>query len=219
MPERSDNQMHGKSFENLIKAANGIFTYAAADRKRSPNDRFDIGSEDDRTCGFPTSIKSAQRNTIGLSGARQFWQSFDFAPYRVLVGRYRQDNGIKVFGEIHEIILRDKYRAALLGSVSEAEIGEFHDELKSFGPGSEAQALASAWAQERKRELQPRIGLVTLNPKIDSKNQRRLQCSIGCRKLIGILEADDYRLHTEGFGILPLPLRIAGGRRKLGKTP
>jgi len=34
--------MHGKSFENLIKAANGIFKHAAADRERASTDIFDI---------------------------------------------------------------------------------------------------------------------------------------------------------------------------------
>ena len=89
MPKHSDNQMHGKSFENLIKAANGIFTYAAADRKRSPNDRFDIQAEDDCSRQFPTSIKSTQNSVVGLSDARLFWQSFNFVPYRILVGRYQ----------------------------------------------------------------------------------------------------------------------------------
>ena len=42
MPDFSDNQMHGKSFENMIKAANGIFNYAVADRKRTSTDIFDI---------------------------------------------------------------------------------------------------------------------------------------------------------------------------------
>lgn len=90
MTKRSDNQMHGKSFESLIKAANGIFTHAAADRKRSPNDRFDIRAEDDCDCGFPTSIKSTKNSIVGLSDARLFWQSFDCVPYRILIGRYNK---------------------------------------------------------------------------------------------------------------------------------
>ena len=219
MPKHSDNQMHGKSFENLIKAANGIFNYAAADRKRSPNDRFDIQAEDDRSRQFPTSIKSTQNSVVGLSDARLFWQSFNFVPYRILVGRYKQDGGIKVFEEIHEIILRDRYRVQLLGNVSEEEINEFHDGLRAFQAGRDEQSRASEWAQRHKRELMPHIGLVTLNPKIDSKNQRRLQCSISLGKLIEILKTDDYMLHEESFGNLPLPLRIASGRRRLRREP
>ena len=38
----TDNQMHGKSIENMIKTADGIFIWSALDRKRSLNDVFDL---------------------------------------------------------------------------------------------------------------------------------------------------------------------------------
>lgn len=66
MPEQSTNQMHGKSFENMIKAANGIFTLAAADRPRSPNQMFDIDDDDDHAFGFATAVKTTKTGTIGL---------------------------------------------------------------------------------------------------------------------------------------------------------
>lgn len=207
--------MHGKSFENMIKAANGVFTLAAADRPRSPNQMFDIDANDDHAFGFPTSIKTTKAGTIGLSDARQFWHSFNLVPYRILIGRYWQDRNIKVFDAIHEIILQPYYRADLLGEISEAEINDFHEGLKAFGPGREQQRLASAWAQEQKRALQHKVGFVALNPKIDSKNQRRLQCSVTLTNLASILRSDDQMLHREVFGKLPLPLRIVSGQRKL----
>lgn len=215
MPNQSNNQRHGKVFENLIKAANGIFTLAAADRQRAPNERFDIAADDDIKFGLPTSIKSTGGNTIALSDARLFWQSFDFSPYRLLVGTYRQEGRIKVFETIHEMILRDKYRTDLLGGISESKINEFHDTLQSFPAGPEGQSRASMWAQERKQALKPDVGLVTLNPKIDSKNQRRLQCSIRLTELIETLDDDDHTLHTEDFGSLILPIRISSGKRRL----
>ncbi len=200
----------------MIKAA-GVFGWAAADRERTPNDRFDLGSADDGKLGFPTSIKSTKSNIVGLSDARQFWRSFGFAPYRLLVGSYSQQAGFKVFGVIHEILLREKYRAALLGRITEVKVERFHSGLKLFGTGRDGQRRASAWARERKQELKPDTGLVTLNPKIDSKNQRRLQCSVRLSRLIEILEADDYVIHTNNFGTLALPLRIVSGKRKLKK--
>ena len=218
MPEYSRNQMHGKSFENIIKGSSGIFSSAAADRKRSPNERFDIGPGEDQALGLPTSVKSAKGNLVALSDARMFWQSFDYAPYRMLVGGYRQDDGDKVFQAIHEIILRKKYRGAMFGSVAESEISGFHDGLKGFGAGAEAAGRARAWAQQRKRELGPRLGLVALNPKIDTKNQRRLQCSVNLPGVIGMLEEGDYRLHREKFGVLRLPFSIVSGRRGFDRS-
>ncbi len=218
MPEHSENQMHGKSFENMIKAANGIFTFAAADRKRPPDSIFDIGAEDDRKLGVPTSIKTTGNNTVALADARMFWRSFGFAPYRIIIGTYSQAGGRKVFSEIHELILREKYRDVMLGSISEDMVKRFHDGLKKFGVGSHEQARE--WAREQKHQLESDFGLVTLNPKIDSKNQRRLQCSIPLAALIRAVDAGDYELHSDRFGNLPLPAQIISGARKLKKkTP
>lgn len=207
------NQMHGKNFENLIKASNGMFTSATADRKRSPNERFDIGEEDDRILGIPTSIKSSKGDVVALSDARKFWESFNYLPYRIIVGRYKQTEHLKAFFEIHEIILQEIYRDDLLGSILESEICEFHNGLREFKAGPQEQSRASSWAQKKKLDLDSRRGLVTLNPKIDSKNQRRLQCSISLKKIVNILEKGDYILHDENFGILTLPLLIKSGSR------
>ncbi|MGI9252039.1 MAG: hypothetical protein ACR2PR_12770 [Pseudohongiellaceae bacterium] len=217
MSEHSTSQMHGKSFENMIKAANGIFTLAVADRKRSPNNMFDIDAGDDRVHQLPTSIKSTNDDTLSLADARRFWESFDFMPYRMLVGSYKQEEQIKIFNTIHEIILSDCYKSDLLGEITAEEISDFHDGIKSFGFGKHKEARA--WAQERKRELQPKCGLVTLNPKIDSKKQRRLQCSVQLPNLIEILDDCDQKLHKKGFGKLLLPIRIVSGTRKFGREP
>lgn len=206
------SQMHGKNFENMMKSANaGIFSHAASDRKRSPHDRFDINAEDDLARGIPTSIKSSGGDIVALSDAGKFWESFEFAPYRMLVGSYRQESEKKVFHIIHEIILREKYRAKLLGSVSQAEVNAFHNGLKIFERGKHKDA--QAWHRKRNKELEKKRGLVRLNPKVDSKTQRRLQCSIKLSSLIDILDANDHITHTRNFGTIPLPLPIISGRR------
>ena len=139
-------------------------------------------------------------------------------PYRILVGRYSQEGKIKVFDSILEAILQPCYRDDLLGEISPEEINDFHEGLKKFGPGRENQKSASAWAQNRKRELHHKIGLVTLNPKIDSKKQRRLQCSIQVGNLVSILRSDDFFTHKEVFGNLALPLRIVSSERQFKWT-
>jgi len=212
----SDSQMvHGKVFENMIKGANGIFSFAAADRKRSPGDKFDIGGRDDNSLGIPTSIKTSGTNSVALSDARSFWESLDSSPYRIIIGLYEQVENKKIFFEIHELIIKEKYRSALLGRVTLEQVTEFHDKLRGFPSGAHHQARE--WAKERNANLKAGIGLVTLNPKIDSKNQRRLQCSIDLTRAISMLNEEDYKLHREKFGIVPLPLKIISGRRRRKK--
>ncbi len=207
------SQMHGKSFENHLKAANnGIFSYAAADRKRSPNDLFDISAEEDLDRGIPTSIKSTGSDSIPLSDARRFWGTFDLAPYRMLVGRYLQEKDIKKFNIIHGFVIRSKYRHELLGDVDLAEIVDFHEGLRKFEKGRHAEARE--WHTRRNNELKERLGLVRLNPKVDSKTQRRLQCSVSLSALIDIVDRDDYTVHTKSFGTIVLPLKIISSPRK-----
>jgi len=212
----SDSQMvHGKVFENIIKGANGIFSFAAADRKRSPGEKFDISARDDNSLGIPTSIKTSGGNTIALSDARSFWESFDSSPYRMIIGLYKQIESKKVFSEIHELIIRGKYRGSLLGAVTLEQVTQFHNKLKGYPAGTHHQARE--WAKKHNATLKVDMGLVTLNPKIGSKDQRRLQCSIELTRVIELLDEEDYKLHRERFGTVPLPLKIISGRRRRSK--
>lgn len=202
------NQMHGISFENCIKAANHIFDYAAADRVKGPTDIFDIDADLDIMHGFPTSIKATGSNSIALSDARRFWNSLDLAPYRILVGYYRQIEEKKVFHQIDEYIIRPEHRYALLGSIDEDDISFFHNSLQFFGEGQHKEARL--WAKEKNIEYEGVLGAVKLNPKIDSKKQRRLQCSVNSNILEFICGVTNY---TENFGNLILPLTILSTRR------
>ena len=215
MPETTSNQMHGKSFENCIKSSNRIFSHAAADRARSPNERFDIASEDDTEHGLNTSIKATGSNSVGLSDAREFWKSMEFLPYRFLIGKWKQDQGNKKFTEIHEIILKGKYKDILLGSLSLEDVTEFHKIIRSHGPGPEQQKKAQNCVKEHRKKIDGLGGLVKLNPKIDSKNQRRLQCSISLSALVKNIDQDDYTLHKGRYNNLVLPFSIISSPRKL----
>lgn len=203
------DQMHGKVFENLVKAANGMFGYAAADRHRAPDEPFDIGAELDICHGLATSVKTTNGSTITLSDARSFWQSLERAPYRILVGHYRQRRDRKTFFQISEFIVKPEHAKALLGEVTLAEIETFHNGMKGFGKG--AHVAARAWAIEEKQRLGKRLGHVTLNPKIDSKSQRRLQCSVDLRNLWSTCGVHH---HTSAFGKIALPVSILSGPRR-----
>lgn len=62
----SNNQMHGKTYENQNKVSGGIFAYATRSIKLSHNERSGIVGSDDQKFGYPTSMKSAVSNAIGL---------------------------------------------------------------------------------------------------------------------------------------------------------
>ena len=210
----SENQGHGNDFEARIKLSGGIFSPAAATRV-VPS--FDIAGEDDTEHGYPTSIKSTGSATIGLADARRFWISCDYAPYRMIVGQYDQKETIKEFVKIHEFIIQEDHRRVFCGSVNYDEIRSFHEDISvsNFPEGQHEEARKRA--QELKSSLEDRLGLVMLNRKIDSKRQRRLQCSVNLPEMIDELK-ESYVLHTGSFGSLILPFPIPSGKRQRNKT-
>lgn len=209
------HQMHGKSFENIIKAC-GLFSHAASDRKRGPGGPFDISAGDDLNFGYPTSIKSTKGNAAALSDARAFWQSFDEAPYRVLVCKYGQTGDVKACREIHEFIFQKEHRAVFFGEVTYDEVAGFHESigLTHFPKGRHMEARKAA--RNIKSGLMERLGILILNQKIDSGTQRRLQCSVKIKSLMERFGKPDvgYRLHTESIGDVLLPLRIRSTPRE-----
>jgi len=199
------NQLHGKKFEDLIKAC-GLFS-GSADGGRTVIAKFDIEARFDKNLGLPTSIKSTGSDTVGLSDARRFWGMDD--DFRMIVGRYEQHGTIKTFSVVHEILLSNDDLRELRGNISYKEVTDFHDgmSLNRFPAGHHDEARL--WAQQQKKILESQHSSVILNPKIDSKSQRRLQCSIALPTLINISASQGrYTSHSEWIGDLKLPVQL-----------
>ena len=218
MNNYSINQTHGNCFEEKIRTSeHEYFSQELPNRSYLSNAIFDINAEDDVQYGLATSIKTAGKNNpICLSDARRFWHTAGFIPYRLLVGFYQQIRNTKKFYEIREFILQPYCRSTLLGKISEKEITHFHEKLKTYKVGQHE--AARTWAKQHKRLLKSKTGVIQLNPKIDTKNQRRLQCSITLLNLKNAVKPEDQRIYTSSFGNLTLPFYIHSGTRKLN-TP
>lgn len=223
----STDQLHGKAFEDRIKAA--LFR-GAADGGRSATSEFDVEPKFDKTYFLATSIKSAKHSKsaiVGLSDASRFWKND--LPFRMLVGLYHQRDRRKEFFEVHEFLLHGAMHQKLKGDISYEEVNGIHRDMsvKNFPRGTHVQARA--FVRERLNAIKEKSGAIILNPKIDSKGQRRLQCSVNLGKLIAIAEAGDpyhspetnlisnsnYRLFTDSIGTDFLPFYVAGTAREL----
>lgn len=225
----STNQLHGKTFEReVITTCFGVSEELA---DSFPNTAlFDIPFgvvTCQHSSGNPVSIKTAaikaakRAATVCLADARRVW-SWD-RPVVLVVGLYAQVGMDKVFHTIYEFQfeLDAAQRTKLYGSVSLLEVSDFHNGLKTFGPGAEAGKLGQKWARETKKPLKRRLGVIQLNQKIDSKRQRRLQCSA---KLIDLEQACTSHLRfTEAspgdYRGLKLPYTVFNSSsRELGRT-
>jgi RNAse (barnase) inhibitor barstar len=175
----SKSQSHGKMYENYIKSA---FT-GASDYSRPQDSLWDIEEKFDNIDHLPTSIKVTSSGIVDLADARRFWlidQS-----YRLLVAEHNQKNKeIKQFINLHEFLILYEEHCKLLGNISYKDIEDFHNNLLiyKFGKHNEARLFSKNRKILFKEQLMQ--STVQLNPKIDSKTQRRLQCSISLDKLI-----------------------------------
>lgn len=205
------NQLHGKKFEDFIKAC-GLFP-GASDSARSVNAGFDIEARFDRLLGLPTSIKASGNDSAALSDARRFFALDE--PFRMIVGRYDQVERQKVFARVYEFILTPDALSALRGALTLHDVTEFHHGLliDRFPHGHHQEARG--WAKARKAELAHLPTRIVMNPKIDSKAQRRLQCSVPIAALIEICDkAGNYRLHEDSIGDFALPVVQNSARRE-----
>lgn len=152
--------------------------------------RFDLPAWRDPTGdGVPTSIKVARRASSGkvrvdLADARRTVALSDVPMLRLLVGVYDQKGENKVVDEVREYLIPGDCWAEATGDVPPAMVSRFHNAIKETD-----HVVARAKAREWKKKLNEHYpGIVRWAPKIDSKNQRRLQCSVYLNDLDALVE-------------------------------
>lgn len=125
--------------------------------------------------GLPVSIKTAKFGSpISLGDILR--QRMISRSFLMVVGFWHQrSTEQKRFEEIGWVKFSVSSWQMLWGGLTPKQLGELDAKVKSFGPGRhrEARQFAKGWKaihQERSH--------IVINPKIDSKNQRRIQCSL-----------------------------------------
>lgn len=209
------NQMHGKNFEDLIKST----FRGSSDQGRLSTSVFDIEANFDKERNLNTSIKVTKKSNknkevFPLSDARRIF-SLD-EDFRMLIGLYEQNGERKVFSSVLEYIIKKEDLDKLKGDVTLEQITDFHETLKTYPEGKHRSARV--FHKKRNKELKPHT-MISLNPKVDSKTQRRLQCSIKRDVLESVLSPDQIIIHNDEFRELQLPVIIKSGQRKFNENP
>ena len=124
---------------------------------------------------FPVSIKTAKwGSSIGLGDAirqRNINESFV-----MITGFWRQRTPQeKWFEEIGVVKFHPEFWNSLWGAISLATLRELDSKIKDLSLHySDARKVAKQW----KSQLVKSGSKIVINPKIDSKKQRRIQCSL-----------------------------------------
>lgn len=199
----SKNQNHGVVFEGIIKKECGI------NEEISHTEVFDIPVPLDLV---NTSIKTMKRDNIGLGDAVRI-HSYD-TDIKFIVGKYVQEGDVKKIIEIIDVFYSKEDWDKVKGNCTIEQIKEYRDAIKEYKEGEHKEARKYCKAQ-KKMLKETTTSLIKLNPKVDSKKQRRLQCSIGINDLIE--NSSSHEVYKEQYKSLPLPIIIQSSSREFNK--
>lgn len=168
MPE---SQLHGFAWENEIKRC--VFN---VDSPVGYTETHDVPKELNRfNSNENISIKTTGSSTLCMGDPLRIFDYPGDSVHTGIVVHYEQVEGEKRLVRTHEITLDN--RVLLWGSVTREEIAALDGLVRSMPRGARVPDIDEA-INRLKTELNGKSGVMRFNPKIDSKTQRRLQCSI-----------------------------------------
>ena len=177
-------QQHGLIFEHWVRD-----TFFEGYVPSSYTQKWDIPAEVNRNHGgYPVNPKAIKyRTPVDLGDAlRQF--DID-EPFMLVIGYWQQEEDQKRFVNIIAPAVTPAVMKKLWGEITRADLERLDALIKDR---SIDYREVRRQAQAMKKTHPFNTSIITLNPKIDSRGQRRLQCSLSFRKVFKYLapEAD-----------------------------
>jgi hypothetical protein len=179
----AERQAHGFRFEDSVKRILGV------EENKSYTDKWDIGSN--------ISVKFiSSKGTVDMGSVVRIFEALNNPGWTMILGTHTN----KVCERVVEIEFTEEVCEALKGDLTLEDVTEFDRQVKSYGLGKhqEARDFAKQWKKEHKQ------GMLTIQPKIDSKTQRRVQCGINktnLKKLFDLQQSERFaELVGEDFG-------------------
>lgn len=122
---------------------------------------------------------------IGTGDLKSFRESIKENKFKIIVGSYNQCGIYKEFYNITEYYINKNCRNFLIGEVPDNIINDFIDYVKAIPKGKKGQQDNKKIWQIKRNEIvnNYNCGILSINAKIDSKNQRRVQGSLDINKL------------------------------------
>lgn len=179
-------QNHGFIFENWVKDVLGVKKLAC-----NYTQKWDVPGE------TPISVKfMGLTNALEFGSAVRMWE-ID-RTFTLVVGRWKQIGPKKIIRSIDEIDIDPEILSKMRGSITLEELRDFDKNIKLFPRGKEGQQRGIAYAKRWKLERKDRFGLLTITHKIDSKNQRRVQCNINYKNYIKLFGPPSKKVEFRG---------------------
>ena len=104
--------------------------------------------------------------------------------YDIIIGVWNQVGDKKIFHTEYTFHVKPEHETLLWGKMSYEKLREFNDYIKSIPEGRTAQQNTKVERQLLKTITEDANAQMKIHPKVDSKKQRRVQCSFNIDKLI-----------------------------------
>lgn len=178
----SEVQSHGIHFEDLkIQERTGMSKKEYDNLKLGGYiSKFDICSG--LIVDYDASIKTTGTNTICCADLLTMMKHTQ--DYHMIVGCYNQIKKVKQFYMQYEFFISSYNYKTLWGDINYNDVETYVNYIKSIPHGKQAQLEYRSIANSLKTEIIKDNSLFIINPKVDSKKQRRVQCSIKLDRLI-----------------------------------
>lgn len=137
--------------------------------------------------------------------ALNFYKHTSVSEFKLVVGVYHQTGNTKRYGSIYEFDFSPDIHPIVWGGLSETDLLSYKNYITSIPAGRDAQKEHNKIWKEKRKALMKTLSvkpIIQLNPKIDSKNQRRLQCSMTLNNMVANIP---YTVYTNNYKGLSLP--------------
>lgn len=179
-------QNHGFIFEDWVKTVLGVKELA-----HNYTQKWDIQGE------TPVSVKCmGVTNALEFGSTVRIWEINK--TFTLVVGRWRQMGSKKIIISVDEIDITPEILKKMRGGISLEEIIDFDKKIKTFPAGKVGQKQGIEFARMWKTERKDRIGLLTITHKIDSKNQRRIQCNLNYNNYVKLFGQPSKKVEFRG---------------------
>ena len=170
----TQSQSHGLFWDSEIREV--VF---GLDACKNDTKKYDIYcSENKFNQEENISIKTSSNNNIDCGDILRFFNGDFTKKYTIILIRYSQIGLLKKIKEIIEIDYNVELKNYLFGTITEEELNNYVKIIKNI-PNGEANYEIKENYKQIKQYLQKQHNMkINISPKVDSKSQRRVQCSI-----------------------------------------
>jgi len=125
------------------------------------------------------SIKTSGNNTINCGDILRFYsRDIEDNKITIILVKYKQIDNRKQINEILEIDYSEELKHILFGSVTKDVLENYVQYVKKIPSRNVTNEMKNSY-KKLKKEIQQKHNMqINISPKVDSKNQRRVQCSI-----------------------------------------